>query len=234
MSNRRHSLLALPVMLGLLLVGCGAAPTPARTDSAAPASAPSPASTPATDAASALVVAGSEVRVLDAAGTVVESLPYTSEPAVALAFFAELFESEPVTTEIAADGTCEGATTHASWEDGFGVVDGDILLPDGQLFLVRVTAPEIGGLRMQTPAGISIGDPIESLQSAIPEEQRKDSFESEGVRYDYVDYDAASGSWSPDDGSDAYYSGDYWGAHARGENGLVALLLAPARYVDVC
>jgi len=217
MSNRRgriHSgLIALAV--GVLLAGCSS-PVPSLSG------------------ATRLVIAGDELRVLDTGGTVIGALPYSDDPAAATAFLTELLGSDPVvSTSDTDDNSCIGETTKSLWDDSVAMIHGEMFLPEGQKFWVRATAAEAGGIAVETPQGVTVGQPIDLLEAEIAPEQRNPPIESGGIVYLFVDYDVASGKWVSEDDPE-YGSGEYWGARARGENGTIALLGAPAKFVDGC
>lgn len=99
----------------------------------------------------------------------------------------------------------------------------------GRASRLRSRGVGAGGRRQE----IAVGAPVDALQSFIPVEQRRPTVESNGIVYDSIDYDVAAGITVPDDDPD-YYTGQYWGAHARGENGVVVFLGAPSLHVDLC
>jgi len=229
MSNGRSRFLLIATGIALCgaLSGCVAGQAPDRVDPAEPE--PTAVVPEATPAVSAIVVAGAEVRVLDESGAVIALLPYSA----ATAFLAEHLGSDPVITEEAGDGNCVGDTAVARWDDGLALAFGDLILPEGQKVYVRATAADVDGIAVETPQGVVVGESVELLKAQIPLEQQRPPVEQNGIVYDFVDYDVASGA--PVAESDPeYYTGRYWGAHARGENGVVTLLGAPALYVDLC
>jgi hypothetical protein len=110
------------------------------------------------------VIAGSEIRVLDAQGSQLDSLPYSVEAAVASAFFTELFGAEPVVTTVESDGPCVPNAAIELWDDAFRLAHGDVVLPEGQRVVVAADAAEAHGIALATPGGVAVGDPIDLLK----------------------------------------------------------------------
>jgi hypothetical protein len=233
MSIHRRSV-AVAVAACIALAGCASgtgAAGPKVSPSAAPVESPEPSAAP--PEAAVLVIAGSEVRVLDESGTQVDSLPYTAEPSVATDFFSALFEAPPVMTSQKSDENCLPNASIATWGDGLAVSYGEVFLPEGQRYLVSGKAASVGGVSIETPSGVSVGEPVEPLQAAIPVEQRAQSITHAGVTYDFVSYDVAVGEWLPDS-SPEYDLNPYWGASALAQNGSVTLLQAPVHFFNAC
>jgi hypothetical protein len=229
MMNHRTSLAS--VLLVLALAGCATSAPEASAPT--PTSTPTPAVEPVPAEPAALVIAGSDVRVLDAQGSQLDSLPYSSEPAVASAFFSELFGAEPVVSSIQSDGNCVPDGTVEVWDDGFRMAHGELILPEGQRFVVSGTAPEAHDIAMTTPNGATIGDPVDRLEADIPVEQRHEPRPHDGATFVQVDYDVVEGEWLPETSPD-YSHTVYWGAKATGRDGVLDGLMAPTAFYDHC
>jgi hypothetical protein len=233
MSIHRRSV-AVAVAACIALAGCtSGADTagPKASPSTAPVETPEPSAAP--PEAAVLVIAGSEVRVLDESGTQVDALPYSVEPSVATDFFSALFEAPPVMTSQKSDESCLPNATIATWGEGLAVSYGELFLPQGQRYMVSGKAPSANGVSIATPSGVSVGEAVEPLQAAIPVEQRTQSITHEGITYDSVSYDIAMGEWLPAS-SPEYDINPYWGASALAQNGSVTLLQAPVHFVNAC
>jgi hypothetical protein len=233
----RWSVSASLAIAALALSGCVDAAGPAATSGpAAPATAsaaPTDESSPPEPEASTLVIAGSAVRSVDDSGATVAEVPYSAEPPEAIAFFTDLFAVDPVLSTRPGDQACTLDVNVATWDPGFTVAYDEAVVPEGQRFLVHAVAPEVSGIAIETPSGVTIGDPVQVLQDAIPVGERNATLDSEGKAYDFVHYDVAVGEWvSPD--SPEFAQALYWGALARGVDGAVDLLAAPATYIDLC
>jgi hypothetical protein len=179
------------------------------------------------------VIAGSEIRVLDAQGSQLDSLPYSVEAAVASAFFTELFGAEPVVTTVESDGPCMPNATIELWDDAFRLAHGDMVLPEGQRVVVAADAAEAHGIALETPGGVAVGDPIDLLEADIPVELRNEPVPHDDGVFVQVDYDIVEeermpiGTWEAGQAV-------YWGAKATGEDSVVNGMVAPTMFVDHC
>lgn len=235
MSQSHRRLAVASIAVALVLSGCAAQPS-AGPGSPSPAPTSSPETEPVEDVAlpAAVVVAGAEIRIVDDTGAVLEAFPYSSDPAVVLDSLTGVFAAPPVITEYPGDGHCSSDATVASWsDDGFTVLFDTPFFIDGQQFRVHATVPEVSGVEITTPTGVSVGDPIDLLEDAIPVEQRQDPVASGGVAYTFVDYDVAVGAWASP-GSPEFGVDEYWGAQAVGVDGSVGELNAAVVLVDQC
>jgi len=182
----------------------------------------------------AVVVAGAEMRIIDETGEVVEAFPYSGDPKTVVESLTGVFASPPTITEHPGDGNCYSDATVASWsDDGFTMLFDTPFIIEAQKFQIHATVPEVNGVEITTPTGVSVGDPIDLLQEAIPVEQRQEPVASGGVTYTFVDYDVAVGAWASP-GSPEFGVGEYWGAQAVGLDGSVGELNAAVVLVDQC
>ena len=137
--------------LAALLAGCAtgapsAQPTPSPTVNDTPTPTPEP---------EKLVLGVSEVSVVDSAGTVTASAPYT-EPDTMVAFLTTTLGSDPTFTD--TSGQKGGART---WE-----WPGVRASTSWQWIIVSVTLPEAAGLIVQTTSGIHVGSTRDEVAAA--------------------------------------------------------------------
>jgi hypothetical protein len=225
---------AAAALIVLLLAGCAATPEVGTASPSPAQTSPAPAEpVEEIDLPTGIVVAGPEVRVVDATGVVLDAFPYSGDPAAFIASLTGLFGSAPAVADHPGDN-CYADATIASWSsDGFTVLYNSELDIESQQFRVHTTVPEVNGIEISTPSGVAVGEPIALLQAEVPAEQRAEPGVFEGVSYDFVDYDAAVGSWVPP-ASPEYGGNEYWGAQAVGRDGIVSELNAAVIFVDQC
>lgn len=162
------------VVLSLALAGCNSTPapssptstaTPPRPTSTSPAGAstPAPVDSPAIAEPDHVVVSAVGMQVVLDDGTLGLNIDYfqpIDEVAIAL---TELLGAEPSVTSYpdtpAADYVWEGLTL---------LTDGPAQPPRKAEFVVRVTAPDVHGLSMETADGVKVGSPIGPIEAANP------------------------------------------------------------------
>jgi hypothetical protein len=223
-------------MTGLLIAaafalgGCATA-APSDPGASTPKPAPTSDATPAPTAeptASTVVIAGLEVRALDAAGSVLSTLPYASDPELATELFTDLFEAAPVVTSY-PEAHCVPSHTIAAWRDTFSLVYDYSGIPEGQLFQVGTGVATLAGITLETTTGHAVGDSTDLLVAGLSPSQIS-STEFEGVACSWADYDVAVGERS----ADSSEQGAYWGAVAESHDGVISSITAPMHYVDNC
>jgi hypothetical protein len=230
-SPLRTAMAVVAVAAVSTLVGCAATGPDRGPVSSTPA--PEATASEAPPLPSALVIAGTEVRVLDEKGTQLDSLPYSVAPASAIAFFTEMLDEEPVVETLQSPENCLQSGTFATWDDALVLGYGWRFLPEGQQFTVTARAVTAAGITLQTPSGVTVGASIAPLQEEIPTEQRHPTMDGPTGAFDRVDYDVAAGQWS-EPGSQESDTLAYWGATAQAVDDAVSILHAPVNYVFLC
>ncbi|WP_157426685.1 hypothetical protein [Agromyces salentinus] len=179
---RLGSILAIGAILALS--GCAgtadaeSAPAPTPTAPASPASSPAPSTSATATAADpdplagvvALVVRPQTLELRDAAGGVVDSLDYMSDPAESIAVLTDLFDEPPVVEPYEGTNHTPPGTFH-SWGDL--VVDerhydeerreGHALDYVWPRFAVYFDGPDAGGLELSSEQGFHATDDWTSL-----------------------------------------------------------------------
>jgi hypothetical protein len=228
---QRLSLPVVVVMAGLLLSGC--APAAEAGPSGEPTAKPTASATPEAAQVASLVVGATGFSLVDDAGAQLESVPYSSDPEAAVALLTEAFGTEPVRSDRQSEPSCVTEAKLATWDPGFelrfGIPEGWI--PAGQLFELESTAPAVGDVAIETPAGVSVGDPVDSLLQGLPAEQVGEPAQTDIGLIQWADYEVGSGAPSadPNEGSP-----DYWGASGRAVDGTVDVLTAPHIFENLC
>ena len=209
-------------LAALLLTACSPTtpdPTPAVT---APPTA-TPTETPVEEpAVTGIVVGGSEFTTVDSAGAVVDTVPYSSDPAAAIALLSGLFDAEPLVSAVPEEH-CSPSFNRADW-DGAVKLDTDFAwLPEGQLFVFGAYAPSHAGIDLTTSGGLAVGDDASELIASLPP-THVEMYEYEGVTQGMAAYEVEGGDFGP-----ASY--DAWGAQVRVKGSLVDGIVSPAIFL---
>ncbi len=194
----------------LATAGCTPVLDPDPRASAGPvASAPSApvASDVPEPVATRLVIDGSGLDLMDAVGTVIDSVRFDTDPITARSQFTAWFGASPATTSIVSDHYCADSTDPVvtdSWGgDALRVThSGPFWLERGVRFHVSVLAAAVGDLSLETPQGFGVGDSAEALITSIPGVTTGDP-EEEGVTrvyYDKPNAEYGAYAWAPADG----------------------------------
>ena len=216
MSIRQSIVLVFAVTL--LLGGCASIePTASEPDAAAPSpEAPFP-SAGAQHPVVRTVLAGHAFSTVLSDGTVVEEVPYSTDPAVARARLSEVFGDLP---EVSTGGAehCSPAFVRSSWSEALIMSTDFRWLSEGQLFSLSAMTAGLRAVGFATPAGMAVGDDIGPLVATLPVAQ-VDSTEFEGISYVWALYEVAGCDFVEDDFR--------WGAQASAEYGLIDAIHAP-------
>jgi hypothetical protein len=215
-----------------VLAGC--APV-AEADPASPSAEPTASATPAAPEPATLVIGATGFTIVDDAGTELESVLYSTDPEAAVTLLSDTFGTEPVRSERPSEPSCVTEATLATWDTGFvlrsGIPEGWI--PVGQLFELESTAPAVGDISIETPTGVSVGDPVDTLAAGVPAEQVAEPVQSDIGLIQWVHYAVGAGSYvGPTDPN--FGSLDYWGAAGRAVDGTVDVLTAPMLFQNLC
>lgn len=223
--NRLGRTFAAFVAAPLLLVGCAESPPSASIPSASSSATVEPDPQPTT-----LVIGAVDLTLLDDAGETVDTLPFSSDGATALAFLEQTFGEAPTLSSTPSDGHCALAASHAVWGDWFALAY-DLQGETTTGLQMQVTSTQRAtpdGLSVLTPSGFGVGDDIAALAAAQPDADT-DGLSMDGVEYLSVFYDVGAGT--PADGESG---GAWWGASAAAQNGVIQTLRSPHAFRDNC
>ena len=210
----------LTVAVGVLALTACAAPAPDQT--AAPT--PVPTSTPE-PVAETIVVGGSDFAVLDADGAELDRIAYSADPESAVDVLADAIGAAPETAVEGAQ-TCFGEYDTRRWDESLALKSGENLpLPADALFELEVTGELAGGIRLQTPQGFAVGEPIAELTASVPEAPAV-QFETGGA---VVNFEVVTGS--EEDGAEPYYGAQATDLEATG---LIGGIRAPLDFRFDC
>ena len=219
--TRRRVAPALALAAFLLTACSPTSPTPAPTATTPPAATPTqaPVEPPVV---SGIVVGGSGFTTVDAAGAVVDTVPYSSDPAAAIALLSGLFDAEPLVSAVPEEH-CSPSFNRADW-DGAVKLDTDFAwLPEGQLFVFGAYAPSHAGIDLTTSGGLAVGDDASELIASLPP-THVEMYEYEGITQGMAAYEVEGGDFGP-----ASY--DAWGAQVRVKGSLVDGIVSPAIFL---
>jgi hypothetical protein len=209
------------------LTGC------APTDAAESEPTPAPTTT-AEPVASVLQVGGTGFTILDESDATLATVPYSADPEAAIAALTDAFGSEPELSVRPSDLNCVPEANVATW-DGlvlrYGIPEN--AMARGQQFELDNTGATVGGIAVETPAGASVGDPVEDVAAGLPAEQVHEPATTDLGLIEWVDYEIGSGTYVPWD-DPAYGSYDFWGASARSIDGGIERLVAPVLLQNQC
>jgi len=230
--NQRLRVPVIVALAGFLLAGC--APV-AEADPASPSTEPTASATPVTPEAAALVIGATGFTIVDGEGAELQSVLYSTDPEEAVTLLSDTFGVEPVRSERQAEPSCTTEATLATWDPGFvlrsGIPEGWI--PAGQLFEIESSAPAVGDIAIETPAGVGVGDPVDTLLAGLSPEQIVEPAQTDIGMIQWADYEVGSGTYVPSTDPN-YGSLDYWGASGRAVDGTVDILTAPKLFQNLC
>jgi hypothetical protein len=196
-----------------------------NTASPSATASPIPEAVPAT-----LVIGALGLTLLDEEGDKLDTLPFTSDGADAVAFLDGAFGETPVLSFTPSDGHCSSDASEATWGDWFTLaydVQGET--PTGlDMAVTSASKTTPNGLSVLTPSGFGVGDDIAALAAAQPDAET-DSYSFEQVAYMSVFYDIGSGSKAAAENGDLW-----WGASAAAEDGVIVTLRSPHLLRDSC
>ena len=168
-----------------------ASTTPTATGSAATSPDPADAAVPASEP-SFIIISGNGFDVVYKDGSESGNIPFESDSAAAIALLSTVTGAEPVEEVITGDGVCNPTYQTNKW-DGMTVHNGEQgwWRPEAARFDILVTASHVGGVRIVTPDGHSVGDSIDAFAQGLPTSSVIDWGDATKggttVRYDVVD-----------------------------------------------
>ena len=170
---------------------------------------------------SGIVIDKDSVYVTVTEGGVLVDIPFTTDPATAIAQLSEAIDLEPITTDLPVT-SCTGGTK-TTW-GAISFYYPYASAPPGAQFYAQADAKETSnGITVAMLGGQWVGyDGAETL-AAYPAEAQIGAYEGLYV----IAYDIAAGT--PDSGMD-----DFWGASAIIQGGIVESFASPIHYYYDC
>lgn len=183
-----------------LVSGCAGPPVPSTpSPGEAPPDSPVPTETESEASPAVVVIGAQKLTIQSADGAILQELPFTDEPADAIDALSEVFDGDPVLSEV-EPAECVHAESTARWgeDDGFVVGHGpDVPLPTDLQFHVSAQSDSVGDVAIETPTGFSVGDSLDELLASTPD-ATVEAGEFQGVLYERVHYeviDTRTGQW---------------------------------------
>jgi len=217
-STRRRGAVVTALLLVAVLGGCAAAPSDVlAVPSSGPSETSDPTPTPTVEApapVTTVVLSGASVASVDAAGTTVQTKPYSDGAEVAVALLVDATGEEPVVSEVAE--SCAAAHTSYEW-DGMQLVD----WADAPQFAIVVSGATVGVVRIEAAGGYAVGDDVTQFVAA-QSAQNVGRFDDSG-RQLFVSFDTV----------DTVTSGEYTsplGAVGLVESGTLSSIVSPGEW----
>jgi len=217
-------------LLTLALFGCAAdTPTPAAPTASATQE---PSTTPTAESdltVASLVVSIDSVSTLNAAGEVLQSVPFDSNPEAAVALLTTAFGSEPTIHQEPGGCWDDDGNTQWSWGDQADVSIFSAVTPASRAtwrsendFYLRVHVAELAGVDIETDSGVSVADSAAALFAELPASQ---VFATSGEG-SFVGITDIGGTY--DEGGTT----GYWGVAVERRGESIAVIAAPAGFLD--
>ncbi|MEO7349676.1 MAG: hypothetical protein ABIW32_07455 [Terrimesophilobacter sp.] len=219
------SIVAMATML-LALTACDPAtivstPAPTASATAMPTSPPTPTPTPAAVPAS-VIVDGDSVSVIDSAGALMIDIPFSTNPATAVAQLNGALGVDGVSTTLPATG-CFHQRPQATWGGLSFIWGDDWQRAPGAQFLASVLGPEsTSGVEVTIPSGQMVGSSQADTLAGNPGAHVDDFGAWISLHYDIKS--GVSGG-NPD---------TYYGAYALIDGGVLKSFASPIHYDYDC